>query len=323
MLCIILSFNGCDDTLACIESIVSQKQDNLHILVVDNCSAAGVVDALRSAYPAVELIALPENLGWAGGNNHGIHIGLERGYEWICLLNNDTVFPSGEVGNWLKAIKGLPPCLLHPTIYFWDQPELAQLDPRSQPHFPPGKAPPDWHGKMSIASAYGACLAVHRDIFVSVGVFDERLFLQLEETDFYFRASKVGFKAVCDPSVKIFHKESVGFGGKRAAIKVYYTVRNTLLLIEKKQESFRLKMQSFKELYWTMQGIAKIDENRDLMSHGRFFSWLLSGAPAALAMRLGIRDYLVRSFGKISAVAHSKIKFSEGKRLEDNGHRNQ
>jgi GT2 family glycosyltransferase len=100
--------------------------------------------------------------------------------------------------------------------------------------------------------AYGACLAVHRDVFERIGTFDERFFLQLEETDFHLRAVQVGFEALCDPSVKIFHKESRAFGGTRAAIKTYYATRNTLLLIEKTHQGIGAKLRGFKSLYWSL-----------------------------------------------------------------------
>src|SRR6476661_7514426 len=109
ILCVILSFNGFNDTISCIQSIVDQKQSGFDLLVIDNGSSAGTVDSIVAAFPSVEVISLSENLGWAGGNNFGIKLALERGYDWVCLLNNDTVFPEGEVANWINAIRTAPP----------------------------------------------------------------------------------------------------------------------------------------------------------------------------------------------------------------------
>jgi GT2 family glycosyltransferase len=288
MLCIVLSFNGYADTAACLDSLKAASVPGFDILVVDNASKEGVVDSLAAAYPDVELLALPENLGWAGGNNVGIKIGLERGYRWICLLNNDTVFPEGQVQAWLETARSAPPCLLHPSIYYWDEPEVAQLQPN----------PKDAKGLVRMSYAYGACLAVHRDVFERIGLLDERFFLQLEETDFHMRAVAAGYEAMCTSSVKIFHKESRAFGGTRAAIKTYYSTRNNLLLIEKNYRKLGTKLGALKRLYWTISTLAAETEGRPHMQTSGFVRWLASRAPSARAVRAGVRDYLLRRFGK-------------------------
>ncbi|MGI4850304.1 MAG: glycosyltransferase, partial [Janthinobacterium lividum] len=93
LLYIILSFNGCSDTIDCLDSLYADLPKQADLLLIDNASSGDVVSQLRGKFPQLEIIALPENLGWAGGNNVGVRLGLQRGYDWICLLNNDTVFP--------------------------------------------------------------------------------------------------------------------------------------------------------------------------------------------------------------------------------------
>lgn len=63
MLCVVLSFNGYADTSACLDSLRAEAAPGFDVLVVDNASKDGVADALAQAYPDVELLALPENLG--------------------------------------------------------------------------------------------------------------------------------------------------------------------------------------------------------------------------------------------------------------------
>jgi GT2 family glycosyltransferase len=303
MLCIVLSFNGKEDTVACLESLLAHTCLGLEVLVVDNASEHGVVDFIKAACPLVEILCLPENLGWAGGNNAGIQIGLERGFDWICLMNNDLVFPRGQANAWFNAVSDLPACLLHPTIYYWDDAEVAQLHPgrdAAPDHAPTGV----WHGKTLMNFAYGACLAVHRDVFNSIGLLDERFFLQLEETDFHHRASKHGFKSVCDLSVKVFHKESRAFGGKKVPIKTYYSVRNSLLLSEKKHGSFKERLSDIKSIYWSLSRIAGSDKGVDCVGKSEFVRWLFSNSCSAKAVRLGISDYTFRRFGKISTRKH-------------------
>lgn len=317
MLCIVLSFNGQADTAACLDSLKAVPVPGFDILVVDNASQPGVTEALAAAYPDVELLALPENLGWAGGNNAGIRIGLERGYRWICLLNNDTVFPAGQVQAWLDTARGAPPGLLHPSIYYWDEPEIPQVHPDlDHSAYRQLDATP---GVYRMNFAYGACLAVAREVFERVGLFDERFFLQLEETDFYMRANAAGYEALCYPAVRIFHKESRAFGGNRAAIKTYYSTRNNLLLIEKNRRGWREKRQGLRYLYWQLAALAALNEGRPAVSTAGLLRWLLSGSPSARAVRAGARDYLLRRFGKAPEqlrAALSNAEQSYAKRLD-------
>lgn len=298
MLCIVLSFNGYNDTAACLDSLAAGATQGFDVLIIDNASSEGVADKLAAAYPHIELLALSENLGWAGGNNAGIRIGLERGYRWICLLNNDTVFPEGHVKAWLDAARASPSCLLHPSIFYWDEPEIAQLHPELDGRRNGYRAMQNHARLVQMNFAYGACLAVHREVFERIGLLDERFFLQLEETDFHLRAMNAGFEALCDPSVKIFHKESRAFGGTRAAIKTYYSTRNSLLLIEKSHRGIRAKLKGLKQLYWSLSHLAATTERRHKVEGLAFVRWLLSQAPSARAVRAGVANYLSRRFGR-------------------------
>lgn len=303
---IVLSYNGSDDTIACLESLYACKESGADIIVIDNNSMPPVDALLTSRFSEIELITLPENLGWAGGNNVGIEIALKRGYDWICLLNNDTVFPDGQVKAWVETISSLPPALIQPSIYYWDEPEVAQL---LEGYDKDGTKLPnvrEWHGNAVMSYAYGACLAIHRTIFEKIGPFDERLFLQLEETDFYHRASREGFVSVCAPQVKIFHKESKAFGGKITPGKTYYTIRNSLLLVEKHRGPVTDKLRLLRSLYWVLSKTAA-RENRVESGAFRVFKWLLSDSPYAIASRHGIVDYIKRRFGRMPPSLASRI----------------
>src|SRR5262249_42526630 len=105
--------------------------------------------------------------------------------------------------------------------------------------------------------AYGACLLIPTTIFRRIGLFDERFFLQLEETDFFLRARRVGFRSFCLPRARILHKVSRSFGGEQTPIKTYYIVRNTFLLMEKHHCTPGI-LSNIKYLYWSLERIAMV-----------------------------------------------------------------
>src|SRR3712207_3089549 len=88
---VVLSWNGRDDTLACVESLLAQSWPRVETIVVDNGSTDGSADAVAERFPDVPLIRSDTNLGFAEGNNVGLRAALERGADYALLLNNDTI----------------------------------------------------------------------------------------------------------------------------------------------------------------------------------------------------------------------------------------
>src|SRR5689334_21960393 len=87
---IVLNRNNRDVTLACLASLMKARLDGARVIVVDNGSADGSVAAVRASFPQVQVVALPENRGYAGGNNAGTRAALADRAGAVLLLNNDT-----------------------------------------------------------------------------------------------------------------------------------------------------------------------------------------------------------------------------------------
>ncbi len=297
---IVLSYNNTADTLACLDSLTRDRGGEFDTIVVDNGSTDGAVAAIRAQYPNVTLIELAQNWGWAGGNNAGIRCALERGSKLICLLNNDTIVPAGTIAAMAQKSWRLGPCLLHPAIDFAEPSEGAQLDPRQS--IPRAfKRLAQENEVFELDFAYGACLMIPADLFRAIGMFDERFFLQLEETDFYWRARQSGVRSLCMTSARITHAESRSFGGRKTPMKTYYFVRNTLLLTEKHHRSPPGVLRALLSLYWSLSRIAQQDEAQK--PDRAFLSWFVSRSPFPAAARAGLRDYLLRRFGRIDGAS--------------------
>lgn len=292
---VVLNFNGLKDTIACLETLVPQRCSGIEILVVDNASAEDPSGAIEQRFGDVPVLRLAENKGWAGGNNAGIAWARARGADMVCLLNNDTLLPAGSIGRLAGTVRLVGPCLLHPAIDFAEPGAGAQLDPSRW------TASPRLRGHENIyvlGYAYGACLVVPVSVFDRIGVFDERFFLQLEESDFYERARSVGIQSLCLPEIRIIHTESSSFGGKTTPLKTYYIWRNTLLLSQKHDRNMSRRFQRARELYWGLTYLACHRLGKS-PSTGRTMIWGVSGDPFAKAIRQGIRDYVRKRFGRM------------------------
>lgn len=296
MLIVILNFNGIEDTLACLDSLRGQTCQDFAVQVIDNGSRDDDLGRIAVGFPQAEVIALPENLGWAGGNNVGMRHAIERGFAHVCLLNNDTVLDPTAVAELLAAAEVIGgPCLLHPAIAYFDDPTKWQVHPE-----PPAGAAGSaeaLHDIVEMDWAYGACLMLPASVLTRVGLLDERFFLQLEETDYFRRAQALGVRSFCARRARILHRESVSFGGRITPDKTYYQVRNTFLLAEKHTPGIGGFLRAGRKLMWALYNEA-VSSGARLTGWPGFLRWLLSANPLARAARQGGRDYCRRRFGR-------------------------
>ena len=97
---VILHYNEIVDTQNCIESIqknlIIDKQDNINIIVIDNCSPNKTGEQLFEMYSNVDdnnikVILNKKNMGFSAGNNVGYRYAKENGADFIVMINNDTL----------------------------------------------------------------------------------------------------------------------------------------------------------------------------------------------------------------------------------------
>jgi GT2 family glycosyltransferase len=105
---VILSFDGGQMTLDCIDSLVKTEwpRDRYEIVMVDNGSLDDVTERVRVQYPSVRILEPLRNLGFAGGCNLGMQaVTCSSGeplheYDHVALVNNDATVDAG----WLRAL---------------------------------------------------------------------------------------------------------------------------------------------------------------------------------------------------------------------------
>ena len=103
---LIVSFNTAHELVACLESIERCAAAIPHeIIVVDNGSTDGSVEAVRTRFPAVQLVLNQENLGFSKANNQALP--LTRG-EYVLFLNPDSELQPGTLERMLAELAGFP-----------------------------------------------------------------------------------------------------------------------------------------------------------------------------------------------------------------------
>lgn len=265
-LIIVLNWNGIDDTLACLDTLLTQTYKQAHILVVDNGSLDNsklLLDEYQQKHTdKVDIVYNPSNFGFAGGVNTGIEWALNEDYEYVALFNNDAVADKDWLKHLITAIKpkevgistGL---LLHEdgkTIDssgdWFSKWGLAFPRNRGDKKEKAAKAGPVF-GASGGASLYKTAL------FKDIGLFDEDFFAYYEDVDISFRAQLAGWQVVYTPQAIAYHKQGAT-AKKIPGFAIYQTFKNLpMLFIKNVPRGLRFSIGSrFYLAYWLILGNA-------------------------------------------------------------------
>ncbi len=210
---VIVAWNVRALVLQCIAAIrAGQGALPLEIILVDNGSGDGTVEAVRDAYPEVAIIANRENLGFPRPNNQGLE--RARG-KYVLFLNSDTLVGDGTLERCVAELERDPTVGLVTSrlVYadggvqyeagrnryllrhlLWETLYLHMLLPRSRvfAHHVMG----DWDhlGTRDVDAVSGAFMMVRREVAERVGGLPEDLFMYHEDLSFCLRVRRLGYR---------------------------------------------------------------------------------------------------------------------------------
>ena len=234
---VIVNYNGGTMIERCLDALAAQRQQDFEVIVVDNGSNDGSLEALRARPerfakpPRFRLIEAGGNLGFARANNLAIG---ETEATWIATLNPDAY----AAPNWLAEM--LAGARRHPEAAAFgatllDATRPDRLDGAGDVYHASGLA---WRGAHGYSAerlpaegeVFAPCAAAalyRREAVRELGGFDGRYFCYLEDVDLGFRLRLAGHRCVQLPKAVVRH-ESSGIAGRRSGFAVYHGQRNLL-----------------------------------------------------------------------------------------------
>jgi hypothetical protein len=293
---VILNWNGGDLTIRCLEELRKSDYSDLAYVVVDNGSTDGSLEQIVKLYPQAGIIKNATNLGFAEGCNQGIAWGLDRGADYLLMLNNDTWMDSAMISNIVAAaVAHDDRVAVIPKIYlasdplrFWfawgrvnlwtgvfSNPAYNLLDD--------GRfdSPPE------VEYASGCCILIPRCIVQEVGGFDTSYFAYVEDVDWSLRCRGAGFRLLLSPSAKLWHEVSAS-GKKNSARMRYLLTRNHLWTLRRYASPWQFASAMLFLPFRSLRRIIKIARARD---------W--KGIPAELR---GLKDGLLGAVAPAASV---------------------
>lgn len=234
---IVLNWNGRQYLPECLAALAAQTCRDFEVILVDNGSTDGSADLVRDQFPWVKLVELPENVGFAEGNNRGL--AAARG-EFLVALNNDTRVEADFLAALLAAAQAAP--------------KAGMVAAKMLNYFEPGRIDAvalkigvnglgynigvgeedagQYDGGVGAFGPCGGAALYRRAMVESVGFFDPDFFAYYEDFDLAWRGRLAGWDCACAPKAVVYHVHSAT-SGEYSPFKVYQTHRNKWFVIAK------------------------------------------------------------------------------------------
>jgi GT2 family glycosyltransferase len=232
---VIVSWNGIRQLPACLAALLPQLPPAAEVILVDNGSTDGTPVWAQANHPQLRVIALPENLGFAGGVNVGLR--AARG-DLLLLINDDAFVEPGFIAALLDVMLRRPDVgAAGAVLLFAHRPELvasAGIQVRRD-----WLALDLWAGQRAselptdpqpIMGASGGAALYRRALLEDIGLMAPNFFNYLEDVDLAWRALLRGWQTVVVPQARARHVYSAT-AGQGSPFKQRLLGRNRLRMI--------------------------------------------------------------------------------------------
>lgn len=229
---VVVNWNRPQETVRCIDSLLRLTYPNFEIVVVDNGS--GQVQPIQARFPTLGIHRLKTNLGFTGGYNHGMRIALDRGCDYLWLVNDDLIADPDCLTVLVREMQSLPDAaFVGPLVLTSEQPDVilsagGKIAGRRFGSCHLGKRigdvqlavlPVDY---VSGCAILARCSAIRR-----IGLLYEPFFAYHEDIEWCYRAGLAGFKTYSVPSARVWHPDTRSRDEISPAV-AYYINRNNL-----------------------------------------------------------------------------------------------
>ncbi|MCX5759576.1 MAG: glycosyltransferase family 2 protein [Candidatus Hydrogenedentes bacterium] len=227
----------------CFDTLLAGTYRNTRFLLIDNASTDTSVAFVRERYgsdPRVEILELPENLGWSRGNNAGIERAMAASADYVFLLNNDTATDADAVEQLVAMAEQHPETgALAPKMLLYSAPAIlnsvgieCSIIGSSWDRGIGRLDGPQWDTPVPVLAACGGAAFLRVEALRKAGVLPTDFDIYLDDLDLGLRIWNAGYEILTCPAARVRHKFSATMGqGKAARRKYYLNTRNRTYVI--------------------------------------------------------------------------------------------
>jgi GT2 family glycosyltransferase len=253
---VLLNWNGYEISRECLESLAPITYRNHEILFVDNASADGSGPRIQREFPTIVYIQNDSNLGFARGCNVGVRRALERGADYVLLLNNDCTVEPGFLEPLVAQAESDPKIgLVSGKIYlgkdrqalWYAGAHVSRLMGRVVVHNHLTADRGDFDRTEEVRACTGAMMLIRRSVLESVGPLPEEYFFGQEEWDYSLTVHRAGYKLYYVPASVIYHRANGSYDSKKP---MYYYCGHRNKLIFQSKFFPRALLPMWTAVYW-------------------------------------------------------------------------
>lgn len=291
---VILSYNNKAYLQKFLPGVLASTYSNKKVVLIDNGSTDDGSSFVQQHYPAVQLVVLDNNYGFADGYNRGL---AQVQADYFVLLNSDVeVTP-----NWIEPVIALMEsdttiAACQPKILSYNNKDYFEyagaaggfIDALGYP-FSRGRVfdvlerdNGQYNDTCKIFWATGAAMFVRASVYTKLGGLDGYFFAHMEEIDLCWRMQRAGYAIYCCPASTVYH---VGGGTlpKGNTRKVFLNFRNNLIMLCKNlpwyQKLFKLPVRILLDVVFAFKSLATGDAKTFAAiwrAHTAVIAWLLT-----------------------------------------------
>jgi hypothetical protein len=316
---IILNWNGKQFLEDCLCAMRRQTFQDFETILVDNGSTDRSVEYVRARFPEVKLLALPDNLGFTGGNIAGY--AQARG-NLIVLLNNDTEAHPNWLAEIHRANQAYPEAgsFASKMMYFHDRSRVENCG------FDLGIAGatidlgrdesdgPEWTQPRKVFGGCGGAVAYRRQMLKEIGFLDPDFFMTYEDADLSFRAQLRGYGCVYVPGAIVYHRYRAT-NRRTPSRQVFYSQRNIEFVYLKNMPLGLILRSAPQRLLYELGAAIYFSKQGTGWAFLRAKLNVLNCLPALLRKRREIQKRRTVTNPQITAVLRKPLFFKKLKKL--------
>ena len=219
---IVVNYDGKQVTLDAVASLRRMRYPRFDLVVLDNGSRDGSVEALAAAFPDLRQLRLPENRGSSSGYAAGFRWAFANGYDYALLLNNDVEVEPDMLDELVAAALRDPRAgAVGPKCYFhgegkrlWSAGGVlrwreAVTRERGYGELDRGQ----FDEETAVDYVNGCAILVRRAAAEAAGAWDPLYFICVDDADFCTRLARAGWRCLYAPRAVLYHRVAWTTGG--------------------------------------------------------------------------------------------------------------